>query len=148
MRELVIFDLDGTIALNDHRQHLVQKPKGQKEWNKFFDLCEFDIPNRPVIYTLSALEKAGFYCHIWSGRTDRVRGITERWLEANGLEFIPLKMRPQDDHQSDVSLKQSWLNASLSEGRKPIMTFDDRNSVVEMWRSNGIPCFQVAPGDF
>jgi len=28
------------------------------------------------------------------------------------------------------------------------MVFDDRDQVVEMWRANGIPCFQVAPGNF
>jgi hypothetical protein len=26
--------------------------------------------------------------------------------------------------------------------------FDDRQRVVDMWRRNGITCFQVAPGDF
>ena len=26
--------------------------------------------------------------------------------------------------------------------------FDDRNQVVDMWRSNGLTCFQVAKGDF
>ena len=26
--------------------------------------------------------------------------------------------------------------------------FDDRNQVVDMWRDNGITCFQVAEGDF
>ena len=25
---------------------------------------------------------------------------------------------------------------------------DDRDQVVEMWRDMGLPCFQVAPGDF
>jgi hypothetical protein len=25
---------------------------------------------------------------------------------------------------------------------------DDRNQVVDMWRSIGLPCFQVAPGNF
>jgi len=28
------------------------------------------------------------------------------------------------------------------------MVFDDRNSVVDMWRENGVRCMQVAPGDF
>jgi hypothetical protein len=28
------------------------------------------------------------------------------------------------------------------------MAFDDRNSVVKMWRDLGIPCAQVADGDF
>ena len=26
--------------------------------------------------------------------------------------------------------------------------FDDRQQVVDMWRSNGLTCFQVADGDF
>ena len=26
--------------------------------------------------------------------------------------------------------------------------FDDRDKVVQMWRENGVPCFQVAKGDF
>jgi hypothetical protein len=25
---------------------------------------------------------------------------------------------------------------------------DDRQKVVDMWRENGLTCFQVAPGDF
>jgi len=28
------------------------------------------------------------------------------------------------------------------------MVFDDRDKVVNMWRENGIPCLQVAPGNF
>ena len=28
------------------------------------------------------------------------------------------------------------------------MTVDDRQKVVDMWRENGLTCFQVAPGDF
>ena len=30
----------------------------------------------------------------------------------------------------------------------PIIAFDDRDRVVAAWRSAGIPCLQVAPGDF
>lgn len=29
-----------------------------------------------------------------------------------------------------------------------VMTFDDRDRVVAMWRRNGVVCAQVAPGDF
>ena len=28
------------------------------------------------------------------------------------------------------------------------MVFDDRQQVVDMWRYNGLTCFQVADGDF
>jgi hypothetical protein len=32
--------------------------------------------------------------------------------------------------------------------RKPDLIFEDRASVVAMWRSQGVVCAQVAPGDF
>jgi len=28
------------------------------------------------------------------------------------------------------------------------MVFDDRQQVVDMWRQNGLTCFQVADGNF
>ena len=32
---------------------------------------------------------------------------------------------------------------------EPIMVFDDRNQVVDMWRNGlGLQCFQVADGNF
>jgi len=54
-------------------------------------------------------------------------------------------MRKEGDMTPDTQLKKSWLDACP---QKPIMCFDDRDSVVAMWRANGIPCLQVAPGNF
>lgn len=31
---------------------------------------------------------------------------------------------------------------------KPLYIYDDRQKVVDMWRSKGLTCFQVAPGNF
>ena len=33
-------------------------------------------------------------------------------------------------------------------GEKPTMVFDDRDSVVDMWRSEGIKTFQPERGNF
>lgn len=146
MNKLVIFDLDGTIALNEHRQHFVQVEPGQKkDWDSFFDACGGDTPNQPVIEAIHALHLTGFNPVIWSGRTDRVRSITEAWLDRHSLKHIPLRMRPEADRQSDVDLKEGWLKELET---PPRFVFDDRDSVVAMWRRNGIVCFQVAPGNF
>ena len=46
----------------------------------------------------------------------------------------------------DSDLKQMWLDTI---GVDTVdMVFDDRNQVVDMWRKNGLTCFQVADGDF
>ncbi len=146
IRKMVIFDLDGTIALNEHRQHFVQVEPGQKkDWDSFFNACGDDEPNYPVIETLYSLHVSGFTPVIWSGRTDRVMDITKAWLATYGLAHISLRMRPDADKQSDVDLKEGWLKEL---DVPPRFVFDDRQKVVDMWRRNGIVCFQVAPGNF
>ena len=40
------------------------------------------------------------------------------------------------------------LEKFKADGWKPELVFDDRSSVVDMWRSKGLRAVQVAPGDF
>lgn len=146
MKPLYIFDLDGTLALIEHRRHFVEGDK--KDWPAFFAACVDDKPNFPVIGVMHALENSGAEIRIWSGRSDEVRGLTEKWLK-NFDCLHPLTMRKAGDHQPDEKLKADWLDSMLPEDRERLrVIFDDRDRVVAMWRSKGVTCFQVAPGDF
>jgi len=141
---MIIFDLDGTLALNEHRQHFVKGPKGDRDWDGFFDACGQDEPNAPIIDTLKILIE-NHHVEIWTGRIERVKVKTKIWLRNQGLGRVPLRMRPEGEHCPDTELKQRWIDeASLN----ITMAFDDRDSVVAMWRANGIVCCQVAPGNF
>ena len=54
----------------------------------------------------------------------------------------------KDEHyMKDSDLKQFWLDAHLNKD-DVFAVFDDRQQVVDMWRQNGLTCFQVADGDF
>lgn len=150
MTPLYIFDLDGTLALIEHRRHYVEGL--DKDWRSFFAACINDAPYCEVIETLKRLRDSGAEVWVWSGRSDEVKFETEEWLwkhagflttEAN------FRMRPAGDHQPDEKLKASWL-AGLSdyERGRIVAIFEDRNRMVKLWRDNGIACFQVAPGDF
>ena len=46
MKKIVICDIDGTIANNDHRQHYLE---GKKDWDGFFSEIINDSPIMPVI---------------------------------------------------------------------------------------------------
>lgn len=49
----------------------------------------------------------------------------------------------------DEKLKRLWLNEMSQADRSRLTAvFDDRDKVVAMWREAGVPCFQVAPGEF
>lgn len=144
---LYIFDLDGTLATIDHRRHLVESTP--KRWREFYAACALDTPNEAVVRTAQGLWLAGAEVQVWSGRSDEVRAETEEWLRQHLPTHTVLRMREARDHQPDVKLKRSWLQQMDPADRaRLVAVFDDRSSVVTMWREHGVTCFQVAPGDF
>ena len=141
----VVFDLDGTLALNDHRQHFVERPVGEKNWKAFFEACDKDQPNWQIIRMLEVLHATGNHVEIWSGRSSSVIEKTRDWLALHGMAHIPFRCRLENDHTPDHELKKAWLDDA---SQKPDLVFDDRASVVAMWRENGVACAQVAEGNF
>lgn len=139
----VVFDLDGTLALTEHRAHFLERE--QKDWRGFYAACDKDEPCWPIIRTLRTFMVMGHRIEIWSGRSAEVRDKTRAWLCEYGMAAVNIRMRPEGDHQPDTKLKAGWLAAS---DQRPDLVFEDRASMVAMWRSHGIVCAQVAPGDF
>lgn len=154
MTPLYIFDLDGTLALTEHRQHILDDKENPDRWQSFFQACVNDSPNWPVISTFNALLKSGADIQIWSGRSAEVMNETLAWIHRYvvkdiDLDEVNLVMRREGDFTPDEDLKRGWLQ-SLNEydRRRLVAIFDDRQKVVEMWRAEGVACFQVAPGQF
>ena len=147
-KKIVIFDLDGTLALIDKRRTISTKDNGKMDWDKFFDPknIDLDVPNKPVIKMADLLSN-NHSIWILSGRSDVTYKATVDWLNHHDIWFDKLIMRPGNHlYMPDNDLKQMWLD---SIGKDNVaMVFDDRNQVVDMWRSNGLTTFQVADGDF
>lgn len=141
----VVFDLDGTLADGSHREHWITRPVGQKDWRNYFAECDRDRPHSGIVTVFRALRAAGHRVEIWTGRSAEVADKTEAWLREHGLDGVPIKSRAEGDHTADDELKRQWLHEA---SRKPNLVFEDRARVVAMWRAEGIPCCQVAPGDF
>lgn len=154
MNPLYICDLDGTLALIEHRRHFVERPRGEQDWAGFYAACSDDEPNRPVIDTMDRLRYGGADIWIFSGRSDEVRKQTVQWL-ADKTAFMSreidgrLTMRQAGDYTPDDVLKKQWLDGMLFEDRSRLVgVFEDRARMVKMWRDAGVTCFQVAPGEF
>ena len=148
MKNKVIFDLDGTLALIDERRALAAKPDGKINWKTFFapENIALDKPNEPVIEMFKCLADRGFEMIILSGRDAISRTETRAWLKEHRIFPDILWMRPQGSFTPDDVLKQTWLGEIGAEN--VFCVFDDRDKVVKMWRDNGLTCFQVAPGNF
>ena len=155
MKPLYIFDLDGTLALIGHRRHYVERPRGEQDWKAFYAACDNDEPNEPVIDTMERLRESGADIWIFSGRSDEVREKTIQWL-ANQTSFMTwdldgpmLTMRQGGDYTPDDVLKKRWFDDMLiSDKARLVAVFEDRDRMVKMWRDAGVPCFQVATGEF
>ena len=148
--KIVIFDLDGTLALIDKRRALATKDNGKFDWDVFFnpDNINLDLPNQPVI-NMAKLLSFNFNIWVLSGRSGKTLNATVKWLDDNDVPFDKILMRPTDKKShfmKDSDLKQKWLDDIGVDN--VAMVFDDRNQVVDMWRKNGLQVFQVAYGDF
>jgi len=156
-----IFDIDGTLADLSHRLHFIKD--GKKDWDSFKHFCFADKPIVHMVDLARTLYWAGRqserhkdYGHdqdysivLMSGRNECQRAMTEEWLrDVACLPYDKLYMRADLDYRSDDIIKSELLQELRIDRYVPIMAFDDRDRVVKMWRTHGVPCAQVAPGDF
>ena len=143
-KKTIIVDLDGTICDIDHRLHYILDE--QQNWDKFFLSCGDDKPIWPVIEAVKALHRGTFNIVIFSGRGDIAEDATRNWLARYGIVYTELYLRKADDFRPDHEIKREWLKELGEEN--VLFSIEDRQSVVDMWREEGVTCFQCAPGDF
>jgi predicted kinase len=148
----VICDLDGTLSLfnklnNDGsvtRLHEGIHARSPYDAHK----CDEDGVNEPVATVIDLLYKAGHKVIFCSGREDCYRDQTVKFIEKHlGIEY-QLFMRKSGDQRKDSVVKEEIYNAHIAPNYNVFLVLDDRNQVVNFWRSKGLTCFQVAEGDF
>lgn len=132
--DAVICDLDGTLCLITGR--------GPYQT----DLCEQDLVNEPVARIL-AFEKA--HIILVSGRAEKYRPHTMRWLAENSIQFDMLYMRPDGDTRKDAVVKRELYEQHIQGKYNCLYIMDDRKQMTAMWREDlGLTVFQVAEGDY
>jgi hypothetical protein len=152
MKDTIVCDLDGTLANCEHRVHHVRsKPKN---WDAFYAGVRDDAINAPVLHILDKFicYEGGAYNIIFcSGRPERCREDTIWWLRAVAhiwdYKHTTLLMRKDGDFRQDYIVKEEILHQHIDKDRV-LFVLDDRQQVVDMWRRNGLACFQVAEGNF
>ena len=143
---VVIFDIDGTLADCEHRRHFVEGKK--KDFEKFYQTMGDDKVKSEIRGLCNMYRMNGWRIILCTGRPEKYRKVTAMWLVDNGVFYDELMMRPDArGFDPDFEVKQDMLD-EIQKTRKVHIAVDDRNQVVEMWRRNGITCFQVAEGNF
>ena len=136
----VICDVDGTVALRGDRD-----PYG-------YSKVHLDLPNEPIIEVVKLLVSDYRDLLFVSGRERSCFPATQAWLRKNldntDFEFVPAFMRATGDNRKDAVVKREIYEKHIKDNYQVDYVLDDRNQVVEMWRSLGLVCLQVANGDF
>jgi hypothetical protein len=156
MKDVIVCDLDGTLANCEHRVHHVQKTDGnglkrKPDWDAFYAGVKDDTVNDAVIHVLDKFmfyETAIYSIIFCTGRPERCRADTEAWIkDMCHIYGFTLLMRKDGDFRADHVVKQEILDKYIDKDRV-LFVLDDRQQVVDMWRRNGLTCFQVAEGNF
>lgn len=135
-----LVDIDGTLAhMNDKR--------GPFDWAKV-GLDDVDEVVRDIVFGLKYSPFFDGQVIVMSGRDAVCRAETEVWLKENLIPFDRLFMRPEKDMRKDSIIKAELFDKHVRDNYDVQFVLDDRNQVVDMWRSMGITCLQVAEGNF
>lgn len=141
-RQAVMVDIDGTVALHEG----VRDPYDTSKYH-------LDRPNVAVIGAIRAECNSNtiLFC---SGRDAEFRDVTVEWLKYHifngpleGMGFR-LFMRPKGDKRNDAIVKLELFDEHIRDTYNVVRVYDDRDRVVDAWRSIGLTVLQVAPGAF
>jgi len=148
----IIVDVDGTLA--DMRGI-----RGPFEWDK----VHLDRPHQDVIdlvkdlagvdtysdtFLDDGLIEAKYKIIITTGRDGVCEEATRKWLKDNGVPYDDFYIRKAGDFRKDNIIKSEIYMDHIRPKYDVKYVIDDRDQVVDMWRSLGLRVLQVAPGDF
>lgn len=136
--DAIICDIDGTIAKMDGRSPYDET------------LVSTDKPVKEIIDILQVYKrsKAMIQIIIVSGRHETCKPDTEAWLKQCGVPYDFIYMRPADNNDKDVFIKEKIFNDHIKGKYNVQFVLDDRDQVVNLWRDLGLKCLQVDFGNF
>jgi hypothetical protein len=140
----ILVDLDGTLC-----ERLPEAQGGRSPYDE--TRVGEDTCCQAVLDTVLLYAWTGARVIFMSGRSEACRDETVRWLNDHlpeDLTYEALFMRPAGDTRRDWKVKYGLFNANVRERYRVRLVLDDRDQVVRMWRALGLPCFQVAEGNF
>lgn len=151
-KPFIIFDLDGTLCNIDHRIHFIRNDENRPDWNSFNKGCINDTLYKHIYMIYACMCDPMFHddtfgCIIVTGRSDEYADQTIKWLTDHFIHPDYLYMRPKNNYDSDHVFKKSVIDQYLCDARV-LFVIEDRDRVVDMWRSSGYKCLQCKKGDY
>lgn len=132
----VLVDIDGTLAHHDGRSPYDES------------LIHTDLVDE-VVRDIIDRHRNDHQILIMTGRDrNKAQVPTIEWLRRHQIKYDRLFMRPTGDRRNDAIVKNELFELCVAPSWHVRFVLDDRDRVVEMWRSKGIKTLQVEPGNF
>lgn len=131
-----VFDLDNCIADDGWRVDIIQHDSENVfiKYNAYHLMSEFD--KAANLHKLKEHSKDEIV--ILTARPDHYRKITQRWLAKHGITYDKLLMRPNRSHEHSASLKLKLMKTHKMAPEEISCAYDDRQDVVDAYKSIGI----------
>ena len=143
MPNLILCDIDGTIADCSHRLYLTHRDP--VDWVEFEEAANLDTPIMSTIHFLRRFMLGGGHVWYWTGRTTHIRDLTEQWITKHvGLAPEQLLMRtPEAAEREPVEMaKLRWWQTVVPQDRT-ICALEDDGRVIKVLSEAGLPMYQV-----
>jgi hypothetical protein len=125
-RPYAVLDIDATLSDTSKRIHLIERKP--KDWDSFFAHAKDDavLEEGLAVATTLAADHEIVYL---TGRPERTRRITEKWLKDNGFPDGKVYMRRDTDRRPSMVMKLGQLKR-LAERRPIAVLVDDDAKVI------------------
>tara|TARA_B100001057_G_C22832155_1_gene943793 strand:- start:660 stop:1082 length:423 start_codon:yes stop_codon:yes gene_type:complete len=134
MSKIVLCDIDGTVANNDHRQHFLE---GKKDWDGFFSELINDVPISQIINEVNKHYMTGKKIIFLTGRPERYRYSTTLWLKENFEFEFELLMRKNNDYRNKLAIKNEIFENNFLTN-EIYCIYDNDKDLIRMWENKGI----------
>ena len=136
MRDAVIFDLDGTLCDTARIVHLVEGD--DKDYPAFHAASAACPPHADVVSAAREEAAQGRAVLVVTSREFIWRDLSLDWLTGHDVPYDALYMRIVGDYRPDVVVKGEILQQITDDGYTVLSAWDDKESVVRLWRDHGI----------
>jgi trehalose-6-phosphatase len=135
----ILVDVDGTLAK-------MKRGPGERspyDWDRVLE----DLPNQSIIELVNTLCDV-YTIIILTGRDGIALEDTKKWLKEYGVYYDEIYIRPEGNNQKDSIIKHNIYVNHILPHYDVEFVLDDRDQVVNLWRSIGLTCLQVDYGNF
>lgn len=139
----IIADMDGTLSLNTTGRPFYGDGAAEGMLT--------DIENGAVVASVRAMcDGIDAELIVLTGREDtpEIRKATYDWLDEHWLLPDKLLMRPKGDYSPAQECKRAIYKKYIEGNYNVLAVFDDSQKCVDMWREEGLTCFQPNDGKF